>query len=160
MGEDYRGDTLRMRHEDSETICSIWDDFAPADIRAKCEEWIEQGDWHNEDGDGCEVSVDWVVTDEDGEEADSGTVTVQIEHNERVKVKQAGGSPDCDHDWERDERVGCRENPGVMGHGGTKVSVTDICSECGIKRSTMHNGSQRNPGQPETEVSYYFAEVS
>ena len=128
--------------------------YTTAEIERECVEWTEQGDWGDGSGDDVEVTISWTVTDEDGDEVDSGTHEVHIPHNERLKIKLAGGDFNCSHEWEPDESVGCKENPGVMGLGGTKISVTDICSECGIKRSTMHNGSQRNLGQPETEISY------
>ena len=155
MDDNETGYALTLRHEDGETTSNLRDEpYTMREIESECVEWTEQGDWRTADGDGCEVEIEWVVTDEDGDEVDSGTHTVQIPHNEPLKVERAGGDYRCEHAWERDERVGCKENPGVMGLGGTVISVTDICSECGLVRNTRHNGSQRNPGQPETQVSY------
>jgi len=161
MSDDEKGYILALCDGyNGDTSSNVSEGYTQADIEDACEEWCLDGDWANEDGDAAEVSIAWTVTDADGVEVDSGTHEVQIPHDEKRKVKLAGGDHRCDHDWERDERVGCKENPGVMGLGGTAISVTDICAECGIVRSTRHNGSQRNPGQPETEVSYYCAEVS
>ena len=155
MNDDKTGYALTLREGGGETTGNLRSEpYTMWEIERECVEWTEQGDWGDGSGDDVEVTISWTVTDEDGDEVDSGTHEVHIPHNERLKIKLAGGDFNCSHEWEPDESVGCKENPGVMGLGGTKISVTDICSECGIKRSTMHNGSQRNLGQPETEISY------
>ena len=159
MTDDKTGYALTLREGDGETTGNLRSEpYTMREIESECVEWTEQGDWGDGSGDAVAVSIEWVVTDEDGDEVDSGTHEVHIPHNERIKIAGAGGDPNCDHDWERDESVGCRENPGVMGLGGTAISVTEICEHCGIVRNTVHNGSQRNPGQPKIQVSYYFRE--
>ena len=152
--------TLNIWCDGMDKTLDLPEHYGIDDVEAVIDEWCADGFFSNDEGDDVEVLIRWTVLDDEGNDLESGSYRVQFPHDERLKIKLAGGDPNCSHEWERDESVGCKENPGVMGLGGTKISVTDICSECGIKRSTMHNGSQRNPGQPETEVSYYFAEVS
>ena len=152
--DDYTGYTLTLNEGDGETTGRIRSDYTRPEVEEECKNWVEMGDWNDGSGDDLTITVDWTITDGNGDEVDCGEHEVHIPHNEKRKVKLAGGNPECSHDWERDESVGCRENPGVMGLGGTAISVTDICLECGIVRNTRHNGSQRNPGQPMKEVSY------
>ena len=146
--------TLVLRENGGESTRKIREEYTRYDVNVACKDWAESGDWGDGSGDDVEVTIIWTVTDEDGDEVDSGTHRVQIGHDPKTKIRAVGGDPDCEHDWERDERVGCKENPGVMGLGGTAISVTDICCDCGIVRNTRHNGSQRNPGQPEVQVSF------
>ena len=155
MNDDKTGYALTLREGDGETTSNLRaEPYTTAEIERECVEWTEQGDWGDGSGDDVAVTISWTVTDEDGDEVDSGTHLAQISHDPKTKIRAVGGDPYCQHDWERDERVGCRENPGVMGLGGTAISVTDICCDCGIVRNTRHNGSQRNPGQPEVQVSF------
>lgn len=59
------------------------------------------------------------------------------------------------HMWESPEKLGgCRENPGVWGHGGG-VIIHDVCSRCGCKRITDTWGQDTATGeQGFTFVSY------
>jgi hypothetical protein len=68
--------------------------------------------------------------------------------------------PDCDaghdHDWcsPHDLLGGLAENPGVQGHGGG-VIITEVCSHCGVYRSTDTWARRRDTGeQGLREVSY------
>jgi hypothetical protein len=63
----------------------------------------------------------------------------------------------CEHNsWVAtvEQEGGCRENPGVWSQGGTKITVSDHCEVCGMKRNQVFYGSQRNYGE-EDSVSYY-----
>ena len=139
---------------DVDTTLDLPEHYGIDDVEAVIDEWCADGDFSNDEGDDVEVLIRWTVLDEEGNDMESGKHTVQIPHNERLKIKLAGGDPDCSHEWEPDESVGCKENPGVMGLGGTALSVTEWCTLCRIIRNTRYNGSQRDPGQPKIEVSY------
>lgn len=115
------------------------------------------GDWGT---DGASVDV-WITEeDEDGEEIDRRGITVEIEPDHSYLIPQAcggkwdarkerscGNDPD-DHDWTSDGEGGCTENPGVWSTGGTSMSFVSHCRACGLRRSEMTRGSQRNPGNP------------
>lgn len=147
--------TLNIQCDDVDGTLDLPEPYEIADVEGAIDEWCaEAGDFSNDEGDDVEVTIHWKVLDEKFEDIESGSYRVQFPHDERLKIKLAGGNPDCSHEWERDESVGCKENPGVMGLGGTAILVTDICAECKIVRNTRHNGSQRNPRQPQVEVSY------
>ena len=145
--------TLNLWTDSGDEELDITHEYTPEEVVEAIDDWCRDGDW-GDDGDDLEVEVSWTITNEDGNFINSGTHLAQISHDPKTKIRAVGGDPNCDHDWERDESVGCRENPGVMGLGGTAISVTEICEHCGIVRNTRHNGSQRNPGQPRTQVSY------
>lgn len=153
MSEDT-GYTLTIYCDDASKQFPLKTDYLVAEIEETISEWVDGGDWVNEDGDGCEVAVVWEVHDKDDNQIDCGDYMVQVPDDEIAKVRIAGGNWRCDHDWEWDESVGCRENPGVMGIGGTAISVTEICEHCGIVRNTRLNGGQRNPGQPKVQVRF------
>lgn len=58
------------------------------------------------------------------------------------------------HRWLPDARVGCAENPGVYSRGGTTLVIVHVCPHCSVRRTALHLGSQRNPGQRDTTVTY------
>ena len=68
--------------------------------------------------------------------------------------------PECagddDHDWHSPQSLGgCRENPGVWGHGGG-VIIHELCRICGAKRVT-DTWADDGSGGHFTEVSYFAA---
>lgn len=81
---------------------------------------------------------------------------VEIEPDHSGKIADAtrgcetcGTEPD-DHDWTSDGEGGCRENPGVWGHGGTAMSFDSHCRKCGLHRHEHSTGIQRNPDDHDT----------
>lgn len=140
---------------EGDTLDSIRDAAAEA-----TEEWMRVGEWGE---DGARVSAKWTIKSltELGEDDDlsgdlTGEVEVEIEPNHEAKIKEAaryeeicGTDPD-DHDWTSDGEGGCRENPGVYGHGGTAMSFHSHCRRCGLHRIAHSTGSQRNPGECDT----------
>lgn len=89
------------------------------------------------------VEYQWAVADDDGEIIDSGSGF--IEH----KIDE----PPClesDHDWTSEGEGGLDENPGVWSLGGTAMCFISHCRNCGLKKTEVHYGSQRNPGQCDT----------
>ena len=78
------------------------------------------------------------------------TVTVAIDPTE----------PECEaageHDWHSPHEIvgGCKENPGVWGHGGGVV-ITEVCACCGCERVTDTWAQRSDTGeQGLTSVSY------
>jgi len=130
-----------------------------ADTEEKMREVAEEicGDiltsWES-DGDYEERTMRWAITDWSGCEVDSDSYTVQIDADHDRLIRDAGGDADCDHDWTSEGEGGCIENPGVYSRGGTTISTSDHCRKCGLHRDILHRGSQRNPGEAETSVSY------
>lgn len=114
-------------------------------------EWIDNGEWGDE---GALVDAWWRIEDEDGETLGEGDVEVEIEPNHRALIRDAGGDPDCDHDWTSEGEGGLDENPGVWSSGGTTFVFTCHCRTCGLHRTKTDYGSQRNPGQHDT-VEYH-----
>lgn len=126
-----------------------------------CQEWVKGGEWGD---DGASISARWTLTDADGDEIDSGSVTVEIEPDHSAQIRAAlgdkwhnatqherccGDSPD-DHDWTSEGEGGLDSNPGVWSTGGTSLSIADHCRTCGLHRSRHLTGSQRNPGEHDT----------
>jgi len=126
-----------------------------AAIEAECEEWVLDGEWGN---DGASVNVWWTLTDEDGEEVDTGSHTVEIAPDHDALINAAGGDVDCDHEWSSEGEGGCSENPGVWSVGGTAMAFSSHCIHCGLQRKTRSCGSQRNPGERDT-VEYSMPET-
>lgn len=54
------------------------------------------------------------------------------------------------HVWRAPHSIvkGCNTNPGVYSCGGTNMSTTTVCMLCGIVRTEVDSGSQRNPNEP------------
>jgi hypothetical protein len=74
--------------------------------------------------------------------------------------------PDCEdsheHDWRSPVSVvgGCRESPGVWGHGGG-VKIREVCSHCGRYRITDTWAQRKDTGeQGLTEVWFEPADVA
>lgn len=139
-------------------------DEAVAEAGSECEDWCKGGDWGT---DGASIDVGWTLyqgEDEDGDpiEVESGNVTVEIEPDHEALIRKAAGRDGCgtdpdDHDWTSEGEGGCRENPGVWSHGGTRMSFASHCRTCGLRRREMHCGSQRNPGEHDT-IAYEMPE--
>lgn len=124
-------------------------------IRDECNDWVVDGDWAAE---GTAVPVNWWLYDENGDEIDSGHLTVDVEPDHYELIRAAGGDPDCDHDWSSEGEGGCDENPGVWSLGGTAMKFRCHCTRCGLIRVDIHTGSQRNPGECDT-VKYSLPEL-
>lgn len=58
---------------------------------------------------------------------------------ERIKLALDPPEPKCtaEHEWKQSFRLfgGCKENPGVQGHGGG-VTIKEYCPHCGAGRYT------------------------
>jgi hypothetical protein len=111
--------------------------------------WAREGDWPDE---GCEIKVRvWRI--DDGEEVEEAEQSIDIEPDHDTLIRQAGGDPDCEHDWTAEGEGGCTENPGVWSHGGNRMTYATHCRLCGLRRVVRDPGSQRNPDEHET-VTY------
>lgn len=145
--------TLNIRDEGSDEDVEFETEPTPGEITAACEEWVEGGDWGT---DGAAIDVYWTLTDEDGDEIDSGSETVMVEPDHDALVSDAGAPTDCDHDWTSEGEGGLDENPGVWSTGGTSMVFHSHCRCCGLKKVEHWTGAQRNPGEHDT-VSYEMA---
>lgn len=110
-------------------------------------DWAEDGDWGD---DGACVRVHWSLEDENGDEVWDDYTDVEIEPNHENLIRAAGGDPDCNHDWTSEGEGGLDENPGVWGLGGTAIKYRSHCRKCGLIRTEISLGSQRNPGEHDT----------
>lgn len=107
----------------------------------EAKEWLAEG-WEPED------STQWVhgrvrKLDRAGNEVEGESITIEIDPRE----------PACEtgheHDWQSPWDIvgGCKESPGVYGHGGG-VTIQEVCIHCGCGRLTdtwaqdSYNGRQ------------------
>lgn len=161
-------DTLELRDdsgESHEVTIEAADDSAAIqaardNVQSHADDWCSDGEWGS---DGAAIPVSWTLTDADGEELDSGCVTVEIEPDHESLIADAvpswdrgedfcGLAPD-DHDWTSEGEGGCDQNPGVWSTGGTSMVFKSHCRRCGLQRTETSTGSQRNPGEHDT-VTY------
>lgn len=141
--------TLRDGGGSTHTVTGEDADDLRDGVQDEADEWVRDGSWGD---DGASVDVWWTITDEDGDEIDTGSVTVEVEPDHDAMIRAAGGDTDCDHEWEAtyEQEGGCKENPGVWSTGGTTISMSDHCVHCGLLRKRIFRGSQRNPGERDT----------
>ena len=129
----------------------------------RAQEWLEDGEFVSEDGEGFEVQATWQIFNgfnNDnlpalGSRVAYGNVTYTILPDHDLLIEKAGGNADCEHDWTALYEVegGMKENPGVWSTGGTTYVHADHCSKCSLARKQTNYGSQRNPGQVD-KVEY------
>ena len=122
-------------------------DAAAWDKAAKiAEDWAHEGDWGD---DGYSVLVMYWIEDEEYEEHDFDPrwITIDIDPDEDALIEAAGGDTECNHEWSSEGEGGCDENPGVWSLGGTTLEFRSHCIHCGIIRTEIDPGSQRNPGE-------------
>jgi len=121
-------------------------------------DWVRNGDYGPEGGDITAWWADAAAPDEEHR------VTVTVPPRVADLIREAAGhSPVCgqddeDHDWTSQGEGGCDENPGVMAHGGTTISISAHCRRCGLHRTLVDRGSQRNAG--ESRYSYEYRMLS
>jgi hypothetical protein len=120
----------------------------PDAIEAEVTDRAESGDY-GDDGTPTYVDVAWSCID--GTDRNM-TITIDVPE------------PECDHDEGHDWRSpysvlgGCKENPGVRGHGGGVV-CTEVCAHCGAYRVTDTWAQRHDTGeQGLTEVTYRDAD--
>jgi len=147
--------TVEMRDEcqGGETITIEADSLQECRQEASDEtaEWVAGGSWGD---DGARIDAWYIISDEDGDELDRGSVTVEIEPDHDALISAAGGDTECDHDWTSEGEGGCDQNPGVWSTGGTSMTFCSHCRLCGLHRTEHTTGSQRNPGEHDT-VEYH-----
>ena len=129
MSDDKCKMTYEMTDEcgGEETITAESD----KDAITQTEEWLRGGDYDTTEG---TVYVHGHVRRADLAECIEGVSSIP------VSVVIQPDEPDCtapEHDWQSPEEVvhGCKENPGVYGHGGG-VIITEVCRYCGTYRVT------------------------
>ena len=112
-------------------------------------EWLEEG-WEP-----TEVTQ-WVhgyvvEIDEEGDDVENRSITITIDPAE-PECKPLGGS----HEWESPLGIvgGCKESPGVYGHGGG-VTIQEVCVRCGCGKLTDTWAQDRATGkQGLTSITY------
>lgn len=116
---------------------------------AACRDWLDEGDWDRSSPGRVHGRV--YALDENGvESSDYTDVVLEIEQDE----------PPCseglEHEWSSDYDLvgGCREAPGVYGHGGG-VKIHEVCRHCGCMKIT-----DTWPQDPETGEQGGWTEVS
>lgn len=120
--------------------------------RDAAQEYVDDGDW------GEVTGTKWITVyvqqvDDDGNE---------IGDRERIKIALEPDEPSCidsrgdDHDWRSPIELvgGCRENPGVYGHGGG-VIITEVCMYCGTERTVDTWAQDRSDGEQGLESVRY-----
>ncbi len=125
--------------------------------------YVDGGDWGDNDNSTAWIDVRvWLA----GIDADGDTVDVSEEsHTITIEPEE----PDCvdgeGHDWQSPVEIvgGCKENPGVFGHGGG-VIMQEVCMRCGCgKKTDTWAQNPSNGVEGLTSVSYeedrYTAEV-
>ena len=125
------------------------------DAEEEARDWLKDGEWDTESG------TTWVsanIESEDG--AETSSVTVAINPDEPSCINDAG------HDWQAPYAIvgGCKENPGVWGHGGGVV-IQAVCLRCGCGRLTDTWAQDPNTGEQglesvEYQVGKYTVPVS
>jgi hypothetical protein len=138
-------------------------EYDPAEYTPQeaAEDYVASGEW-GDGGGSISVRVYRKGLDACGDESrtDGEVYEIDIEEDHAQKIRDAangaeicGEDPD-DHDWTGEGEGGLSENPGVWGHGGTAISISEHCRCCGLHRSELNRGSQRNPGEAESETTY------
>lgn len=153
----------------SYAITRIWDDggewydtprdefetraLARAAAEAHIDDNIDSGDYGQDEGI-TDVRVSYEIESDDG---DSGIYryTATLAVDEDALIAEAGGDPDCAHEWTG--KGGCTQNPGVWSTGGTSFLFREHCAHCGIVKETVSHGLQRNPDESDT-VRYFRRE--
>lgn len=129
---------------------------SPRDV---ARQYVEGGDWGDDLDGAVNVHVFRWGIDSDGadcavEESEHDIDLVHVLDHAKA-IRQAtrgdgcGNNPD-DHDWTSEGEGGLRENPGVWSTGGTSMTVLSHCRKCGLHRTEVFPGVQRNPGQGDS----------
>lgn len=79
----------------------------------------------------------------------------------RYKIAIEPTEPDCidgeEHDWQSPQSIvgGCKEAPGVYGHGGG-VTVEEVCMRCGCAKNTDTWAQDPQDGQQGLDAVEYY----
>jgi hypothetical protein len=116
-------------------------------------EWAADGGYESR----VMVGVRVIELDADGEQTDN-QLSAEVEAGPEPEAPKCADGQE--HDWQSPYEVvgGIKENPGVWGSSGTRLTVREVCAHCGYYRVTQHTGSQRNPGELPQTVTYEDAD--
>lgn len=105
------------------------------------------------------VPSDW-ETEDITREQDAADCSGSYSDDEPACTSDGPGDDDGGHDWRSPHSLlgGLKENPGVWGGSGTRMSVKTVCAACGKYRTETSAGSQRNHGEPDAVVTYEDAD--
>lgn len=158
MKRHARQYTVKMRDDQSHEIEKFeieagtedeQDAAALTRAREYAEDWAREGEWGD---DGAVVTVRYILSDDNSEWPEE-SIGVEIEPDHDALIRAAGGDASCVHAWTGEGEGGCDENPGVWSLGGTAISISEHCTQCGLHRTSRLTGVQRNPGEHD-EVAY------
>ena len=83
--------------------------------------------------------TEWIeiTTFREGADSDGNVVRVDVEYLTRTLEPDEPECTEGEHDWQSPYEIlgGCKENPGVWGHGGGVIS-SEVCMKCGCERVT------------------------
>lgn len=91
-----------------------------------------------------------------GIDSNGDIICVDSEMHRRTLEPAEPECTDGEHDWQSPYEIvgGCKENPGVWGHGGG-VRIHECCMKCGCERVTDTWAQDMNTGEQGLEsVSY------
>jgi hypothetical protein len=159
---------VRMLSDGVECDEVYWGADKPSDaqIEKDCRDCVMDWDCERDPhGDSFDIQWELYEVDEENEEEeciDKGSEQVLTPADDASLIAQAardagrtaycGDDPD-DHSWEGEG--GCDSNPGVWSVGGTSMQYVHVCTECGLRRTEINHGWQRNEGEPDS-VEYEF----
>jgi len=97
------------------------------------ESYVRGGDW------GEDSKTHWIEVRVWREGVDANGDVAEVDEESHTITVEAS-EPKCtesEHDWQSPAEIlgGCKENPGVWGHGGG-VIITEVCMNCGCARIT------------------------
>lgn len=65
------------------------------------------------------------------------------------------------HRWTPDTTLGCKENPGVLGGNGTRLTIVHACTRCGCRKVQQNfTGGQYGPMLRGYRTTYESARQS
>ena len=141
---------------------SMEDDFAgDTEPQDAADQYVASGDWGDADG-SVSVRVYRKGIDVNGSDASTNgewlDADIPIDKSGQIRAAAYGaeicGEDDDDHDWTGEGEGGCDENPGVWSNGGTTMTFDAHCRCCGLHRTTISRGFQRNPGEASETTEY------
>lgn len=115
--------------------------------------WAEGGEYLNR----CMRVIRVQQIDPDGGEPIGDYEQIEVEVGPQSEPPETEcGADDADHDWQ--PCAGVRENPGLYSVGGTGYRTEEQCSACGLRKTTLTRGSNRNRGELPQVIRYEMPE--
>lgn len=103
--------------------------------------WMEEGDWGN---DNYRISYSWEVKDEEDDIIEEGSGEIE------GSIEEPPCNEKSEHEWTSEFEGGCSENSGCWSLGGTTMLFVSHCKNCGMEKKETTLGLQYNPGECDT----------